>query len=103
MKLVSALALAALAGVASANIVAIPAPLDSEPGYIGRAVVYSAIPGPYVGFPAAGGSLGFDAFTDEERAKWQPVPQRLVRRHPVTGRLSLFLSAHAGAIRGWPR
>lgn len=48
------------------------------------------------------GSLGFDAFTDEERAKWQPVPQRLVRRHPVTGRLSLFLSAHAGAIRGWP-
>lgn len=48
------------------------------------------------------GSLGFDAFTEEERAKWQPVPQRLVRRHPVTGRLSLFLSAHAGAIRGWP-
>ena len=48
------------------------------------------------------GALGFDAFTDEERAKWQPVPQRLVRRHPRTGRLSLFLSAHAGAIRGWP-
>jgi len=48
------------------------------------------------------GSLGFDAFTEEERAKWQPVPQRLVRRHPRTGRLSLFLSAHAGAIRGWP-
>ncbi|MGG5820353.1 TauD/TfdA dioxygenase family protein [Falsiroseomonas sp. HW251] len=48
------------------------------------------------------GTLGFDAFTEEERAKWQPVPQRLVRRHPRTGRLSLFLSAHAGAIRGWP-
>lgn len=63
MKLVSALALAALAGVASANIVATPAPLDSEPGYIGRAVVYSAIPGPYVGFPAAGGSLGFDDYS----------------------------------------
>jgi len=25
-----------------------------------------------------------------------------VRRHPVSGRKSLFLSAHAGAI-GWPR
>jgi alpha-ketoglutarate-dependent 2,4-dichlorophenoxyacetate dioxygenase len=48
------------------------------------------------------GTLGFDAFTEEERAKWQPVPQRLVRRHPRTGRLSLFLSAHAGAIQGWP-
>ena len=24
-----------------------------------------------------------------------------MRRHPVTGRLSLFLSAHAGAIVGW--
>ena len=27
--------------------------------------------------------------------------QRLVRTHPVTGRKSLFLSAHAGAIEGW--
>jgi alpha-ketoglutarate-dependent 2,4-dichlorophenoxyacetate dioxygenase len=48
------------------------------------------------------GTLGFTDFTEEERAKWQPVPQRLVRRHPRTGRLSLYLSAHAGAIRGWP-
>jgi alpha-ketoglutarate-dependent 2,4-dichlorophenoxyacetate dioxygenase len=48
------------------------------------------------------GSLGFTDFTDEERARWQPVPQRLVRRHPVTGRLSLFLASHAGAIQGWP-
>ncbi len=48
------------------------------------------------------GVLGFTDFTAEERAKWQPVPQRLVRRHPRTGRLSLFLSAHAGAIQGWP-
>ena len=47
-------------------------------------------------------TLGFADFTEDERAKWQPVPQRLVRRHPATGRLSLFLSAHAGAIRGWP-
>jgi alpha-ketoglutarate-dependent 2,4-dichlorophenoxyacetate dioxygenase len=48
------------------------------------------------------GSLGFTDFTDEERARFAPVPQRLVRRHPVTGRLSLFLASHAGTIRGWP-
>jgi alpha-ketoglutarate-dependent 2,4-dichlorophenoxyacetate dioxygenase len=48
------------------------------------------------------GILGFTDFTEEERRKWAPVPQRLVRRHPVTGRKSLFLSAHAGAIVGWP-
>jgi alpha-ketoglutarate-dependent 2,4-dichlorophenoxyacetate dioxygenase len=48
------------------------------------------------------GVLGFTEFTPEELTKWQPVPQRLVRRHPRTGRLSLFLSAHAGAIQGWP-
>jgi alpha-ketoglutarate-dependent 2,4-dichlorophenoxyacetate dioxygenase len=29
------------------------------------------------------------------------VRQRLVRVHPVTGRRSLFLSSHAGAIEGW--
>ncbi|MBK1661495.1 TauD/TfdA dioxygenase family protein [Paracraurococcus ruber] len=48
------------------------------------------------------GTLGFTDFTPEELAKWTPVPQRLVRRHPRTGRLSLFLSSHAGAIQGWP-
>ena len=48
------------------------------------------------------GVLGFTDFTEAERAKWAPVRQRLVRRHPVTGRLSLFLSAHAGGIEGWP-
>jgi alpha-ketoglutarate-dependent 2,4-dichlorophenoxyacetate dioxygenase len=48
------------------------------------------------------GSLGFTDFTDEERQKWTPVRQRLVRRHPRTGRLSLYLSSHAGEIEGWP-
>jgi alpha-ketoglutarate-dependent 2,4-dichlorophenoxyacetate dioxygenase len=47
------------------------------------------------------GVLGFD-FTDEERLRNPAVPQRLVRRHPGSGRRSLFLSAHAGAIRGLP-
>jgi alpha-ketoglutarate-dependent 2,4-dichlorophenoxyacetate dioxygenase len=46
--------------------------------------------------------LGFADFTDEERRKFAPVKQRLVRRHPVTGRKSLFLASHAGAILGWP-
>jgi alpha-ketoglutarate-dependent 2,4-dichlorophenoxyacetate dioxygenase len=48
------------------------------------------------------GILGFTDFTEAEREKWAPVKQRLVRRHPVTGRLSLYLSAHAGGIDGWP-
>jgi alpha-ketoglutarate-dependent 2,4-dichlorophenoxyacetate dioxygenase len=47
--------------------------------------------------------LGFDEFTPEETARCAPVPQRLVRRHPGSGRLSLYLSAHIGRIRGWPR
>ena len=46
--------------------------------------------------------LGFTDFTDDEREKWAPVRQRLVRRHPTTGRLSLYLASHAGAIEGWP-
>ncbi len=46
--------------------------------------------------------IGFTEFTDEERIKWKPVPQRLVRRHEGSGRLSLFLASHAGAIEGWP-
>jgi alpha-ketoglutarate-dependent 2,4-dichlorophenoxyacetate dioxygenase len=48
------------------------------------------------------GTLGFTEFTEEERGRNQPVPQRLVRRHSGSKRLSLFLSAHAGEIIGWP-
>src|SRR6185503_2346994 len=46
--------------------------------------------------------LGFTDFTDEERARFAPVRQRLVRTHPTTGRKSLYLSSHAGGILGWP-
>jgi alpha-ketoglutarate-dependent 2,4-dichlorophenoxyacetate dioxygenase len=46
-------------------------------------------------------AIGFTEMTAEEKAAFQPVRQPLVRRHPVTGRRSLFLSAHAGAIEGW--
>ena len=48
------------------------------------------------------GALGFDDLTADERAAFAPVRQRLVRRHPVTGRRSLFLSSHIGSIVGWP-
>jgi alpha-ketoglutarate-dependent 2,4-dichlorophenoxyacetate dioxygenase len=48
------------------------------------------------------GVLGFEEWSEEERARNRPVPQRLVRRHPGSGRYSLFLSAHAGEIVGWP-
>jgi alpha-ketoglutarate-dependent 2,4-dichlorophenoxyacetate dioxygenase len=48
------------------------------------------------------GLLGFTELTEEEKANFKPVRQRLVRTHPVTGRKSLFLSSHAGTIVGWP-
>ena len=46
--------------------------------------------------------LGFFDFTEEERARFKPVRQRLVRTHPSTGRKSLYLASHAGGIIGWP-
>ena len=46
--------------------------------------------------------IGFTEFTDEERERFAPVRQVMVRRHPVTGRKSLYLSSHAGSIIGWP-
>jgi alpha-ketoglutarate-dependent 2,4-dichlorophenoxyacetate dioxygenase len=47
--------------------------------------------------------LGFDAFTEEERHLFAPVPQRLVRTHMGSGRRSIFLASHIGEIHGWPR
>ena len=46
--------------------------------------------------------LGFTEYLPEERAKMAPVRHRLVRTHPISGRKSLFLSAHIGSIVGWP-
>jgi alpha-ketoglutarate-dependent 2,4-dichlorophenoxyacetate dioxygenase len=46
------------------------------------------------------GSLGLVDYSEEEKAMFRPVRQRLARTHPVTGRKSLYLSSHAGAILG---
>jgi alpha-ketoglutarate-dependent 2,4-dichlorophenoxyacetate dioxygenase len=46
-------------------------------------------------------AIGFFDLTPEERNHFQPVRHRLVRVDARTGRKSLFLSAHAGAIVGW--
>jgi alpha-ketoglutarate-dependent 2,4-dichlorophenoxyacetate dioxygenase len=46
-------------------------------------------------------AIGFTELTPEEIAAFRPVRQPLVRTHPITGRKSLFLAAHAGAIVGW--
>jgi alpha-ketoglutarate-dependent 2,4-dichlorophenoxyacetate dioxygenase len=48
------------------------------------------------------GLLGMLEYSEEERAMFRPVRQRLVRTHPVTGRRSLYLSSHAGSIVGMP-
>lgn len=46
--------------------------------------------------------IGFTDFTEEERAAMPPVPQRLVRRHPGSGRNTLYLASHASHILDWP-
>jgi alpha-ketoglutarate-dependent 2,4-dichlorophenoxyacetate dioxygenase len=46
-------------------------------------------------------AIGFTELSEDEIASFTPVRQRLVRTHPVTGRKSLFLSSHAGAIEDW--
>ncbi len=44
--------------------------------------------------------VGFTDFTDEEIDRFKPVRQTLIRKHPATGRKSLYLSSHAGRIDG---
>ena len=46
-------------------------------------------------------TIGFREFTPEERERFKPVRQRLVRTLPRTGRKSVYLSSHAGTILGW--
>lgn len=44
--------------------------------------------------------LGFKDFDEGEREAFRPVPQVLVRRLQDSGRMSLYIASHAGAIRG---
>ena len=46
------------------------------------------------------GKIGFTDWSKEELEKMAPVPQVMVRTHPGSGRKSIFLSSHAGRIRG---
>ena len=48
------------------------------------------------------GQIGFAEFAPGDREKYPPSQQRLVRRHPGSGRKTLYLSAHASHIVGWP-
>ena len=45
---------------------------------------------------------GFFDLTDEERERFAPALQTLVRTNPMTARKSLYLASHAGGIIGWP-
>ncbi|MFZ5782630.1 MAG: TauD/TfdA dioxygenase family protein [Pseudomonadota bacterium] len=44
--------------------------------------------------------LGFTDFDESEREAFRPVPQVVARRLPDSGRMSLYIASHAGAIRG---
>ena len=44
--------------------------------------------------------LGFADFDENERKEFAPVPQVLVRRLQDSGRMSLYIASHIGAIRG---
>jgi alpha-ketoglutarate-dependent 2,4-dichlorophenoxyacetate dioxygenase len=46
--------------------------------------------------------VGYNGFSDEERAALPPVPQSLMRVHPGSGRKTLYLASHASHIVGWP-
>ncbi len=47
------------------------------------------------------GKLGFDEFSEEEKEMFAPVRHALVRVNQVSGRKSVYLSAHIGTIIGW--
>ena len=48
------------------------------------------------------GQIGFTEFPQGEREQYPPSPQRLVRTHPGSKRKTLYLSAHASHVVGWP-
>ena len=48
------------------------------------------------------GLIGVTEFPPGEREQYPPSRQRLVRRHQGSGKKTLYLSAHASHIVGWP-
>jgi alpha-ketoglutarate-dependent 2,4-dichlorophenoxyacetate dioxygenase len=48
------------------------------------------------------GQIGFTEFPPGEREQYPPSKQRLVRLHPGSQRKTLYLSAHASHVVGWP-
>ncbi len=48
------------------------------------------------------GQIGFTDFPPGEREQYPPSHQRLVRTHPGSNRKTLYLSAHASHVVGWP-
>jgi alpha-ketoglutarate-dependent 2,4-dichlorophenoxyacetate dioxygenase len=46
--------------------------------------------------------VGYDDFSEEERVALPPVPRPVVRVHPGSGRITLYLASHASHIVGWP-
>jgi len=46
--------------------------------------------------------IGFTDFNEEIQRELPPVPQLLVRRHPGSGRKTLYLASHASHVIGWP-
>ncbi len=48
------------------------------------------------------GQLAVTKYTEEELKSLPPVPQRVVRRHPGSGRRTLYVASHASHIIGMP-
>ena len=46
--------------------------------------------------------IGITEFPPGEREQYPPSPQKLVRLHPGSQRKTLYLSAHASHVIGWP-
>jgi alpha-ketoglutarate-dependent 2,4-dichlorophenoxyacetate dioxygenase len=49
------------------------------------------------------GRAGFDEITDEMKRAMPPVPQKIVRVIPESGRKALLIGNHATHVLGWPR
>lgn len=43
-----------------------------------------------------------DIFDEQEKAKWHPVRQAMIRTNPTTGRKSVLVGSHCSHVIGWP-